>query len=363
MLRTTNARLAGLRHELLAPAHAIRSHGRALRSQARQAQRTDILPELDRIAEAGQELFALIDRLLDTDAGDGYLATMEGGTAEGRLCHEIRTPLTVIKGYAELLVERADGAFADDLALIIAEAGRLFTQLDSIVEHHLNSAMAHRLNLSLGARPSADPGPTRAGTVLVVEDNASARQLLVRFLDRMGHETRTAADGRGALDVLDAEAIDVVLLDLMLPVLNGFEVLLRIKAEQRWRDIPVIIVSGFDDVAGLARCIEEGAEDYLPKPFDEDVLAARISGVMRRRAGEDTTADREVEVTRDTRLVREINRVLEDAREIRGRDKYITSRRIAALLAQGERHRFKEPTLRKIVDYRYAPMRRLGLLP
>ncbi|MCH7573240.1 MAG: response regulator, partial [Planctomycetes bacterium] len=106
------------------------------------------------------------------------------------------------------------------------------------------------------------------GRILVVDDIESTRDLLARRLGAAGHRVTQAEGGGTALQLLEAGDFDLVLLDLMMPDMNSFEVLARMKADDRLRDIPVIMISALDEMDSVVRCIEAGAEDYLPKPFD-----------------------------------------------------------------------------------------------
>ena len=92
-----------------------------------------------------------------------------------------------------------------------------------------------------------------------------------------------ATDGRQALQLLQERDIDLVLLDVMMPELNGYEVLERLKADDRLRHVPVIMISALDRVESVVRCIELGAEDYLPKPFDPVILRARIGACLEKK--------------------------------------------------------------------------------
>lgn len=115
------------------------------------------------------------------------------------------------------------------------------------------------------------------GTVLVVDDTAIDRGLLAQAIAQLGYDVRTAQDGESALATLAVEGADLVLLDLLMPVLDGFETLHRIKATPDLAHVPVIVVSAVEDQASLVRCIELGATDYLIKPFDREVLRARLT--------------------------------------------------------------------------------------
>jgi adenylate cyclase len=132
--------------------------------------------------------------------------------------------------------------------------------------------------------------------VLVVDDDSVNRLLLSRSLEREGHRFAIAADGRRALEMLRAESFDVVLLDVVMPEIDGFEVLAQMQADGELRHIPVIMVSALEDIESVVRGIELGAEDYLPKPFNPVLLRARINGCLTRKRLDDLERERVREV-------------------------------------------------------------------
>lgn len=121
---------------------------------------------------------------------------------------------------------------------------------------------------------------------LVVDDNEMNRDLLSRRLERQGYRVTVAVDGRQALELLDREQFNLVLLDIMLPVMNGYQVLEQLKADESLSHIPLIITTALDESDGKARCMELGAEDYLTKPFNPVILKSRISDCLDRHRGD-----------------------------------------------------------------------------
>ena len=121
------------------------------------------------------------------------------------------------------------------------------------------------------------------GNVLVVDDNQVNRDLLARRVKRQGHVVSAAADGFQALEMMRSEPFDLVLLDIMMPQMNGYQVLENLKADPALRHIPVIMISAVDDIESVVRCIELGAEDYLPKPFNPILLKARINACLEKK--------------------------------------------------------------------------------
>lgn len=120
--------------------------------------------------------------------------------------------------------------------------------------------------------------------MLIVDDIEDNRYTLRRRLKRLGYENvEEAADGRAALEMLASGRFDLVLLDVMMPGLSGYEVLEEIKGDMDLRDIPVIMVSALDEIESVVRCIDLGAEDYLPKPFDPTLLRARVSASLEKK--------------------------------------------------------------------------------
>ena len=119
-----------------------------------------------------------------------------------------------------------------------------------------------------------------AYSILVVDDNEMNRDLLTRRLERQGYQVTTAVDGQQALDVLSREEFNLVLLDIMLPVINGYQVLKQVKADQSSSHIPVIITTALDEASEKAKCLELGADDYLTKPFNTVTLKTRISDCL-----------------------------------------------------------------------------------
>lgn len=125
---------------------------------------------------------------------------------------------------------------------------------------------------------------SNTGIILVVDDDAMNRTLLSTSLEEAGYSIEMAEDGQQAIEMLHEKSVDVVLLDLLMPRMNGFQVLEQMKAESALQHIPVIIISAEEDMENVICCIEMGAEDYLMKPFNPVLLRARIrSGLEKKR--------------------------------------------------------------------------------
>jgi sigma-B regulation protein RsbU (phosphoserine phosphatase) len=281
--------LKSLKHELRTPLNHIIGYCEMLKDDAEDAGKTEVARDLDRIHDAGRQLLTVINGLFEPAQVERYRR------APALLDHEVRTPLNQIIGYAELLQEEADPAssFAGDLGKI-HQAGRLL--LAQVVNHlqadraawpapaaHAAPAEPSFARDAVSAPGNPAPQAPIAGVVLVVDDDAGNREVLQRRLARLGHSARGAEDGLAALELLRTEAFDLVLLDLQMPRMNGYEVLAEMKADEDLRGIPVIILSASDELPRVVRCIELGAADYLPKPVEPVLFRARIDACLEKK--------------------------------------------------------------------------------
>ncbi len=123
----------------------------------------------------------------------------------------------------------------------------------------------------------------KQGHILVVDDNRTNRLKLSLSLQQQGHTVGLAENGQQALDMLKATPFDVVLLDIIMPELDGYQVLERMKSDPQLRDIPVIVISALEEIDSAVRCIEIGAEDYLPKSFNPVLLRARLNSSLQKK--------------------------------------------------------------------------------
>ena len=224
------------------------------------------------------------------------------------LRHDLRTPLNQILGYSELLLEETGDAghtaYAPDLEIIRGAAKTLLNLInENLTDERLTlageivgsgpaaaSPPATSPSRESAASPASQSPPTAAdapadvpGHILIVDDNEGNRDMLARQLVRQGHTVASAVDGRDALARLRAAPFDLVLLDMMMPVLDGYGTLREIKDDPALRHLPVIMISALDELGSVVRCIERGAEDYLPKPFNPVLLRARIGAGLEKK--------------------------------------------------------------------------------
>jgi adenylate cyclase len=123
----------------------------------------------------------------------------------------------------------------------------------------------------------------KQGHILVVDDNRMNRLKLSRGLEQQGHTFALAENGQQALGMVRAQPFDLVLLDIVMPEMDGYQVLEQMKRDGALRDIPVIVISALDEMESVVKCIKMGAEDYLPKPFNPVLLKARIEACLEKK--------------------------------------------------------------------------------
>jgi sigma-B regulation protein RsbU (phosphoserine phosphatase) len=282
--------LSKIRHNLRTPINHILGYCEML--QEDESLPGALAPDLARIHAGGRQLLALIAAYFDEETFE----TKRGDVH--RLGHDLRTPVNQIIGYSEMLAEQAEELqrteYAPELQKI-RDAAALWLGL---MEEHLlpvgDPAAAGRHAAQPGLLPPGityrPPAPelvrrprTASGRLLVVDDDEANRDILSRRLRRDGYDVETASNGVEALRLLRASPFDLILLDLVMPGLDGYQVLVKMKSEPALREIPVIMLSALDQEDGIARCIELGAEDFVSKPFSPVFLRARLDASLERK--------------------------------------------------------------------------------
>lgn len=151
------------------------------------------------------------------------------------------------------------------------------------------------------------------GTILVVDDNRVNRQILSQLLKKSDYQVKTAENGKEALELIVHQQFDIILLDILMPEIDGFQVLKQLKASPHYRHIPVLVISGLEDIDNIVRSIEMGAEDYLLKPFNPAILKARISACLEKKRLHDELSFAFQEVSRQRDSIEEKNRQIVDS--------------------------------------------------
>lgn len=295
--------LVYLRHELCTPINAMIGYSELLLEEQQIQQQTTLWEDLQKIHTCSQQLLTLVSTILDPAKLE--IIQIEGklDTFSSTLRVELLTPLNAIMGYCEMLLEDAPAALLPDLDSINTSAQQLLTLVNDIVS--LAQQQLQILNAQQEAPPlllesqaavaflesatttletlsqESPEKQVQGGMILAIDDTNP--DLLARQLKRHGYNVTTATSAQQALRLLKAMPCDLILLDVIMPGINGLELLGKLKQHETWRHIPVIMISALDEIDGAVKCIQLGAEDYLQKPFDPILLKARIGACLEKK--------------------------------------------------------------------------------
>lgn len=209
-----------------------------------------------------------------------------------RVRHDLRAQVGAMKGYGELIYEEIteDGLGTDATVVLLAglverstEALPVIDQLrfeDLVVDDATPTPADGTFILQVGDGDVQYEPRFQDRLVLVIDDSDYNREILGRRLERAGLRTLMATNGLEGVERALSDEVDLILCDIMMPGLNGYETLQRLKNDARTQDIPVLMISAISEVRSIVRCIEEGAEDYLSTPFNPTILHARIKACL-----------------------------------------------------------------------------------
>jgi CheY-like chemotaxis protein len=288
---------AYLRQELTAPAAALAEYARELAQQA-DAAGPDLAARAGRIRDRADHLRAAIQTL--TDAG----AEPAGPDPEHdrAVRHDLRAAAAYVVSACEDIAEDDAPAAAPlkpTVARTLAAARTVIASIEAVVRNRQHadppSQLASDIRRMLAELGKAAVGRRPiVGRVLVVDDNEYGRDLIARMLAQQGHTVEAAGGGAEALARLAdpaAPPVDLLLVDVMMPGMTGPELLGKLKTDARLWHLPVIMVSALGDEAGVLACIAAGAEDYLTRPVQPELLRARIAGCLEKKRLRDREAE------------------------------------------------------------------------
>ncbi len=290
-----------------------------------------LIPDFNKMLTAGDQLSSLITELFSKK----NYGNVDFEALSFQIRHDLRTPINAILGYGEMSLEELEDMGDEthpeacvDLQKILNSARRLLTLISDLSylppkmepsppkkpEPELKSSNTQKepeVHTIPNPAPKVDlvkPPPAsslnidvqsgefqvdlaRKQSLLVVDDKDNNRDLLSRRLKKQGFEVEEAENGQQALQMIGGKNFDLVLLDIIMPEMNGYQVLEILKADQELSRIPVIMISALDEIESVVRCIEMGAEDYLQKPFNQVILNAKISATLDRKRLRDRERD------------------------------------------------------------------------
>jgi serine phosphatase RsbU (regulator of sigma subunit) len=310
--KSTLSILSHLRHELRTPINAIIGYSEMLLEEVEETNQdtTECLgEELEQIRECGIQLLSSINTFLNPPSLQNNQLNLQEILSNPTLQAELQQPTQVVINYCQKLIPTVETDFVADLEKINKAANRLLSEIDNMV--NLNPVDLSLQQLENSAMPTVGNAiafsttksqvntvsdldytsvsastnvsdSSDLSTILVVDDNETNRDLLSRQIELQGYQAVTATNGKQAIEMIQTGAYDLILLDIIMPELDGYEVLKWIR-NSSWRHIPTIMISALDEIDSVVKCIEMGAEDYLAKPFNPVLLKARVGACLEQK--------------------------------------------------------------------------------
>ncbi len=274
-----------LRHELLTQVNAIIGYSEMVLEEIIDRGMSAWRADLDKIRASGADLLLFLESSRSNPDSLDFTSD---------LLYFIRTLVTTIVGYADLLIEEADqdtsAQTLRDLEIIRNAGYALVSRLQELVEagtplENLGGAMSAVFPLMRDAVSAMQVRklPVSAARLLIVDDDVINLDLLSLELSRRGYQVETATGGKQALQMIQDEKYDLMILDLVMPEMSGLDVLERLHEAQSLLDLPVVVISAWTEISDIARCIELGAEDFLPRKFNSALLQARIRSILEKK--------------------------------------------------------------------------------
>lgn len=303
--------LAHLRHELRTPINAIIGYSEMLlEDMETEDEDSTSVSELQQIHQSGKRLLSLVNTLLNPVQLENKDFNLEQLINNSTLKIKLQTPTKTTINFCQQILKTAQltPACLADIEKINQAAQRLLIMTEDLVGIYQTSTtdiqsqsnlidqkiiqeLEHDLaltNLTVEKPQKKEfeelhnPGENDTSTILVVDDNQSNLDLLSWQIKAQNYEVVTANNGKEALKKIQTGNYDLILLDILMPEINGYQVLQYLRNSQ-WRHIPVIMISALDEIDSVVKCIEMGAEDYLPKPFNPVLLRARINACLEKK--------------------------------------------------------------------------------
>ncbi len=317
--------IANLRHDLRTPINAILGYSEMLLEDISDLSYSECqLQDLDcegaiallsSIHNHGKVILAKINQLLVDDNSTVYRSMIQEKIVNIKL--ESNPLIEIILNDCNQLKNKENNEeFLDDIERINKSAIRLkeyFIDIEKLI--FISASSDHKITSNTPVNEfitTKYPKLTEAkkdnitGHILVVDDNENNRDLLSSLLLKEGHTVTLAINGLQALEMIIKDNYDLILLDLLMPEIDGYQVLENIKNNDKKKHIPIIMISALDELDNVIRCIEIGAEDFLPKPFNKVLLHARITACLEKKI----LRDREIE------YLAKLNKELDTGREM-----------------------------------------------
>lgn len=317
-IKVTNSLLAFWRHELFAPINIIQGYSELVIEELADSpelyNQEHLNALLNKVQQSSQNIYETINTVLDTRLLINSNATQNVTELSSFLEVKIAPEIDNINRCIEEILSQGLPDFTADLHKIQNAVNSLQSLLDKKcdwlgefsylhnckgnpkAEKGENNEDVHQQNYQkltlsdiekslkiIKCNRDKKHASVQGSKILIVDNNIDNQELLYRHLEREGHFVDTIDSGEAAIQLIAQKSYDIILLDIIMPGLNGYQVLSYLKNHSQWRSIPVIMISSLNEIDSITKCIEMGAEDYLPKPFNATLLRARIDACLEKK--------------------------------------------------------------------------------
>ena len=293
--------LTQIKQDFITPANAIFDYVDMVEKVLNEAE-LQSEDEVEQIKSSCSKLIDQYEVAFVQNTGANADSSKKSPEEYSELRHNLRTPLNAIIGYSEILMEDYEDdleeSTLDDFQQIINLARETETAIENFVDYIRGEAIDPKNDNSSNQLESAEAlfkslgdieysitlgDEIKESDILIVDDNVTNCEVLQRRLSMQGLSCRTAYDGNTAITEVFKKTPDLILLDVILPDINGLELLKTFRKEHNSESLPVIMVSAFNDVDSISKCIQLGAQDYLPKPINGTILLAKVVAALERK--------------------------------------------------------------------------------
>ncbi len=283
-----------LRQELGIPIGAIIGYSEIIIEEIEEIDHDcEYLYELEQIRECGVELLASINRFFDLATLPKSQLNLPAIVNSNKLTIELKKPTQLVIDNCQHLISLIEEDFLVEVEKINRAANRLLEEIKGLIEilppeNNISSDIlgAETEVMADGDLLSTINLETSAGTcnytILIVDDSITNRKFLARQVAAQNYQVATAANGKQAIQMIETGSYDLILLDIIMPEMDGYEVLKWIR-DSPWQHIPTIMISALDQIDSVVKCIEMGAADYLAKPFNTTLLKARLGACLEQK--------------------------------------------------------------------------------
>lgn len=296
--------LSHLRHELRTPINAIIGYSEMIIEEIEEAGQeldpdVEYLYELEQIRECGAKLLISINTFLNPATTLNSQPKLQEIITNPELKIELEKPTKLVISNCQQLIAQIEEDFIGDLEKINTAANKLLEDINSLISITFPETDSGQPE-ALPEEPLTTIGPVKiiaeterllaascdleapTYTILIVDDSQTNRYYLSGQVEAQGYQVATAANGKQGIEMIQTGDYDLILLDIIMPEINGYEVLRWIHTSS-WRHIPTIMISALDEIDSVVKCIEMGAADYLAKPFNPTLLRARLGACLEQK--------------------------------------------------------------------------------